>query len=103
MEKVSKYTRASTNGKLISCPKCKNQERVYHFNWCGLQCGKCKEMIDKPQWNIVSVNKSSKINMNVNLTKEEIRLISKSLLNQKFGKREMIVAMDIFEKIEIEK
>ena len=38
--------------------------------------------------------------MNVNLTKEEIRLISKSLLNQKLGKRESIVAMDIFEKIE---
>jgi hypothetical protein len=36
--KVSRYTRAGQEGKLIICPFCFNSVRVYHFSWAGLWC-----------------------------------------------------------------
>ena len=52
MKKVNKYTRAGQNGKIISCPSCKHEARIYHFSWVALGCQKCKKMIDKQEWNI---------------------------------------------------
>ena len=53
MAKVNRYTRAGKNGKVISCPNCKNKETVYHFAWSAITCQKCKKMIDKEKWNVV--------------------------------------------------
>lgn len=52
MAKVNKYTRAGKDGKVISCPNCKHEARVYHFSFSGLGCEKCKKIIDKEKWNI---------------------------------------------------
>ena len=52
MEKVNKYTRAGQSGKIISCPNCKHEDRIYHFSWSALGCQKCKKMIEKQKWNI---------------------------------------------------
>ena len=48
--KVTKHTRAPHDGKLIYCPKCGNENRVYHFSWCGKTCQSCWQMVDKPDW-----------------------------------------------------
>ena len=58
MAKVNKYTRAGQNGKVISCPSCKQETKVYHFSWAGLECSKCENMIDKEKWNISKNQKS---------------------------------------------
>ena len=50
MKKVNRYTRAGYNGKILFCPECKEEARVYHFAWCGMQCSQCKKMIDKNNW-----------------------------------------------------
>ena len=55
MSKVNKRTRAGKDGKVIQCPNCGQQCRVYHFSWSAIQCQKCKKMIDKEKW-IVSEN-----------------------------------------------
>jgi len=36
MKKVDRYTRAGNDGKLIQCPECGEQSRVYHFAWLDL-------------------------------------------------------------------
>ena len=46
-QNVNIHTRAGRYGKIITCPKCMNEEKVYHFSWCALQCMKCKEIIEK--------------------------------------------------------
>jgi ribosomal protein S27E len=53
MAKVNRYTRAGYDGKVISCPNCKEKKTVYHFSWSGIKCNKCKQMIDKEKWNVV--------------------------------------------------
>ena len=51
MEKVNNKTRASkTIGKVIVCPKCDGESRVYHFSWSAIQCCSCKSDIDKTDW-----------------------------------------------------
>jgi ribosomal protein S27E len=50
MKKVNRYTRAGYNGRVLICPKCKEEATVYHFAWCGMQCSQCKLMIDKLDW-----------------------------------------------------
>ena len=54
MKNVNRYTRAGKNGKQITCPKCKEQARVYHFSWSALGCQSCQESINKEEW-IISV------------------------------------------------
>jgi ribosomal protein S27E len=54
MAKVNRYTRASKNGKEIYCPNCKDKTTVYHFAWSAITCQKCKKMIDKEKWNVVT-------------------------------------------------
>jgi len=47
MSKVTKHTRAGYSGKIIICPKCKTEARVYHFSWFALSCQGCKQMVEK--------------------------------------------------------
>lgn len=48
---VNKHTRAGNNGRVIICPECKTEVRVYHFSWCAITCcDGCGEMIDKQNW-----------------------------------------------------
>ena len=51
-KQVNKYTRAGKNGKSILCPVCKSMRTVYHFNFSGLTCPKCKESVDKYDWEV---------------------------------------------------
>ena len=50
MKYVNRYTRAGNNGKQITCPKCKESARVYHFSWSALVCQLCEESINKENW-----------------------------------------------------
>ena len=50
MNYVNRYTRAGNNGKQITCPKCKEQARVYHFSWSAITCQSCQESINKEDW-----------------------------------------------------
>ena len=43
---ITRYTRASRNGKEIMCT-CGSVLRVYHFSWCALQCQSCGNMVKK--------------------------------------------------------
>ena len=49
---VTRYTRSGIYGKVIECPECNNQSRVYHFAWSALGCQSCKDMIDKYKWKV---------------------------------------------------
>jgi len=51
-EKMTRYKRAGKEGKILQCPKCFNQLRVYHLKWISLECTKCKRMIDKYKYKI---------------------------------------------------
>ena len=50
--KVTKYTRGGKNGKQLVCPECDNIIRVYHFSFSGLTCPKCKQSVDKYDWEV---------------------------------------------------
>ncbi len=51
-QNVNRYTRASNNGKVIVCPECNNEARVFHFSWSALGCQHCKHIVDKYDWRI---------------------------------------------------
>jgi len=51
--KVTRYTRAGNNGKVIICPECNNKARVFHFSWSALGCQHCKYIVDKYDWRLV--------------------------------------------------
>jgi hypothetical protein len=44
---VTRHTRASASGRLIKCPHCGHENRVYHFSWCAVTCQGCRRMVDK--------------------------------------------------------
>ena len=48
--KGDRYTRAGNNGKVIICPECNNEARVFHFSWSALGCQDCKYIVDKYDW-----------------------------------------------------
>jgi len=50
MEKVNKYTRAGRKGKLIVCPFCETETKVFHFAWYSIMCSKCVIQIKKYDW-----------------------------------------------------
>jgi hypothetical protein len=50
MKKVTPHTQAGKDGKVIVCPKCKKEARVYHFEWSALQCQHCGQASDKTSW-----------------------------------------------------
>ena len=47
---VTKFTRAGSYGRLIKCPHCGHEKRVYHFSWLAVTCQSCKRMVDKTDW-----------------------------------------------------
>ena len=47
---VTNQTRAGASGKLITCPQCQTQTRVYHFSWVDLVCMACKAPVQKLEW-----------------------------------------------------
>ena len=51
-KQVTKHTRASRNGKQITCPQCNTTTTVYHFSWSALGCQHCGSMVDKYEWTI---------------------------------------------------
>ena len=44
---VTRYTRASAFGRLIKCPHCGTEARVYHFSWWACTCQGCDRMVNK--------------------------------------------------------
>jgi len=54
--KITRYTRAGNNGKVIICPECNNKARVFHFSWSALGCQHCKYIVDKYDWKIAGAN-----------------------------------------------
>ena len=54
--KITRYTRAGNNGKVIICPECNNEARVFHFSWSALGCQHCKYIVDKYDWKIAGAN-----------------------------------------------
>ena len=53
--KVTRYTRAGKNGKQIVCPECGSIRRIYHFNFSGLVCPKCKQSVAKYDWKVRTI------------------------------------------------
>ena len=54
---VTKFTRASKQGKEIVCTGCYTKHRVYHFAWTALQCMDCGYNCDKYDWMIALTDK----------------------------------------------
>jgi len=54
--RVNRYTRAGNNGKVIICPECNNEARVFHFSWSALGCQHCKYIVDKYDWKLAGAN-----------------------------------------------
>ena len=52
---VTRYTRGGKNGKQLVCPDCDNIIRIYHFNFSGLTCPKCKQSVDKYDWKVRAI------------------------------------------------
>jgi ribosomal protein L37AE/L43A len=50
MLSVNRDTRAPKHGRVIVCPECDAEARVYHFSWSALTCTKCKADVDKNDW-----------------------------------------------------
>ena len=57
VELVTGQTVANKNGKLIACPRCYAQDRVYHFNWVTLVCHACKSKVPKLEWRATTYHK----------------------------------------------
>lgn len=49
-QRVNKHTRAPRAGRLIWCPNCSYERRVFHFSWSAAQCAECETMVDKYDW-----------------------------------------------------
>ena len=52
---VTRYTRGGKNGKQLVCPECGSIRRIYHFNFSGLVCPKCKESVAKYDWKVRTI------------------------------------------------
>ena len=52
MKTVNRYTRAGKYGKVITCPKCSQDARVYHFSWSALSCQSCGKSVNKEEWQL---------------------------------------------------
>ena len=48
--RVTRYTRAPQAGRLIYCPRCNSEERVYNFSWSAIECQRCRNFPDKGDW-----------------------------------------------------
>ena len=47
---LDRWTRAGSTGRVIRCPHCGLEKRVYHFSWSAVTCQGCKRMVDKYEW-----------------------------------------------------
>ena len=63
---VTKYTRAGKNGKQLVCPECDNIIRIYHFNFSGLTCPKCKQSVAKYDWKVRTIQDKLGTDSNTN-------------------------------------
>ena len=52
IKNVNRYTRAGRNGKEITCPKCKESVRVFHFAWSAITCINCGADVNKLDWRL---------------------------------------------------
>ena len=48
--KMSVITTPWEKGKIIFCPKCEADRRVFHFDWSAVTCTKCKAVVEKSDW-----------------------------------------------------
>ena len=63
---VTRYTRGGKNGKQLVCPDCGNIIRIYHFNFSGLTCPKCKQSVDKYDWKVRAIQDKLEPDSNTN-------------------------------------
>ena len=49
---VNRYTRAPFEGRLIACPWCGGEAKVYHLAWTALMCPRCKQEVKKGDWEL---------------------------------------------------
>jgi hypothetical protein len=49
LKKVPKWCHAGP-GKIIICPECGSDTRVYRFSWDALKCDSCGADVDKHDW-----------------------------------------------------
>ena len=52
-KKITKHTRAKSEGRVIRCPNCNKDGRVYHFGWSALTCVYCHQSSDKYNWYVL--------------------------------------------------
>jgi len=57
---VSKYTRATREGRKIVCP-CGEKHTVWHFSWTALYCRYCDKDINKGDWTVALTDKEKYI------------------------------------------
>lgn len=50
---INRYTRAGAGGRLIACPRCSGQTRVFHFSWSALKCQTCGEFSSKNEFKLL--------------------------------------------------
>ena len=51
-DKINTNTRAKREGRVIRCPKCSKEGRVYHFSWSALCCIHCDADVNKLDWRL---------------------------------------------------
>ena len=49
-KRLDRWTRASASGRVIRCPHCGTEARVFHFSWSAVTCQGCDRMVDKYDW-----------------------------------------------------
>jgi len=63
---VTRYTRGGKNGKQLVCPECGSIRRIYHFNFSGLVCPKCKQSVAKYDWKVRTIQDKLGTDSNTN-------------------------------------
>ena len=53
VNKVTRDTRAPRHGRLIQCPSCDQETRVFHFSWVAITCSHCGLMAEKHEWEVI--------------------------------------------------
>ena len=47
---IQKSDRCGRSGRVIKCPMCRENSRVYHLGWSSLSCECCDEPVRKQDW-----------------------------------------------------
>lgn len=55
VDKVTRDTRAPRNGsgRVIHCPTCNKETRVFHFSWSAMTCPHCGDDVGKYEWEVI--------------------------------------------------